>query len=36
MNEWLYRRNNLGVPTKWRCYKNGDKVEIQYGVVNGK
>lgn len=36
MNEWLYRRNNLGKPTKWRCYKNGDKVEIQYGVVNGK
>ena len=36
MNEWLYRRNNLGIPTKWRCYKNGDKIEIQYGVVNGK
>lgn len=36
MNEWLYRRNNLGKPTKWRCYKNGDKVEIQYGIVNGK
>lgn len=36
MNEWLYRRNNLGKPTKWRCYKNDDKIEIQYGVVNGK
>lgn len=36
MNEWLYRRNNLGKPTKWRCYKNDDKIEIQYGVVDGK
>lgn len=36
MNEWLYRRNNLGKPTKWRCYKNGNKVEIQYGLVDGK
>lgn len=36
MNEWLYRRNNLGVPTKWRCYKNGNNIEIQYGVVDGK
>lgn len=35
MNEWLYRRNNLGKPTKWRCHRNGDKIEIQYGVVCG-
>ena len=37
MNEWLYRRNNIGKPCKWRAFidTNGEIV-IQYGNVGGK
>ena len=31
--EWLYRRNNLGQPTRWKCNIRGDKIIVHYGIV---
>ena len=37
MNEWLYRRNNIGKPCKWRAFIDADgKIIVQYGNVGGK
>ena len=37
MNEWLYRRNNIGKPCKWRAFIDADgKIVVQYGNVGGK
>jgi len=37
MNEWLYRRNNIGKPCKWRAFIDEDgKIIVQYGNVGGK
>lgn len=30
---WLYRRNNLGQPTRWRCRTSGDRIIVHYGIV---
>lgn len=37
MNEWLYRRNNIGKPCKWRAFIDADgKIIVQYGNIGGK